>query len=635
MPRTIDLAPKMPPKRKFRCIKRRKRRFYGDQHIQKSVVDPDDSSHDDEPSANMEVEEEENGLTAGPVEQPQTSSPKSRQPATVRKLCEDASELSSDSSWDDEEKLPFGYRVFDMSCLSAMIESLLCPLCKSNNVRMEEKPHSKMGFAATIQVTCASKRCFFSAEFPTSKKIGKAYDINSRAVLAARNIGVGHLGLAKCLGAMNTPPPMHKNAYKDTLSSVCKAAKKVAENSMAQAAEETKTFYEVSDDSIHNVAISCDGSWRRRGYASAFGIVSAMSIVTGKVLDIDVMSKEYKTCMMNKTQRGTPEFDAWWAVHKDQCHANFEGSSGKMEPGGCLNIFRRSIDKSGLRYTEFLGDGDSKAHNQVTAEKVYGDVKVEKLECVGHIQKRMCSQLRSLKTKSGRTHLSDGKPIGGQGRLTKKVIDSMQVYYGKAIRDNTHSVDAMQKATMAILFHSRSTDQNPQHHFCPEGKDSWCGFQRDAANGTNEYSHRHPLPAAVADALEPVFIALSSESLLQACTHGGTQNQHESFTALIWQRSTKQTHSGLPTVELSTHLAIAHFNDGSSAIMKILEEMGIDPGRLCKRSCRKLDNSIIYYSFVKSSEKAKRRRKAIRNRKKGFSDALEEAEGPQYQSGAF
>ena len=612
----------MPPKRKFRCVKRRKRRFYGNQHIQKSVVDPYDSPDDDDAQCSVNMA--------------QTSTPRPRTPATIRKLCEDASELtSSESSSDDEENQPFGYRVFDMSCLSAMIKILICPLCKNNNVGMEEKPHSKMGLASTIQVTCTSKRCSFSAEFPTSKKVGKAYEVNNRAVLAARNIGVGHQGLAKFLGTMNTPPPMHKNAYKDTLSSICKAAKKVAENSMAQAVEETKTFYEVSDDGTYNVGISGDGSWRRRGYASAFGIVSAISIVTGKVLDIEIMSKECRTCMINKTQKGTPEFDAWWEGHKDQCHANFEGSSGKMEPEGCSNMFRRSVDKNGLRYTEFLGDGDSKAHNQVTAEKVYGDVKVEKLECVGHIQKRMGSRLRNLKAKSGRTQLSDGKPIGGQGRLTKKVIDSMQVYYGRAIRDNTHSVDAMKKATMAILYHSKSTDTNPQHHFCPERKDSWCGFQRDVANGTNEYSHNHPLPSAVADAIEPVFIALSCESLLQACTQGGTQNQNESFNALIWQRSTKQTHSGLPTVELSTHLAIAHFNDGSSAIMKILEEMGIDPGMFCKRSCKALDSSRIYHSIVKSSDKAKKRRKAIRNRKKGFSDALEQAEGPQYQSGAF
>ena len=69
---------------------------------------------------------------------------------------------------------------------------------------------------------------------------------------------------------------------------------------------------------------------------------------------------------------------------------------------------------------------------------------------MGHVQKRLGSRLRSLKKRLGKNHLEDGKPIGGKGRLTDKVIDKLQVYYGKAIRQNTHSVDAMQNAIMAI-----------------------------------------------------------------------------------------------------------------------------------------------------------------------------------------
>ena len=348
------------------------------------------------------------------------------------------------------------------------------------------------------------------------------------------------------------------------------------------------------------------------------------------------MSKECRTCLANKCKEGTIEFDAWWEGHQHECHANYFGSSGAMEPEGCLNIFQRSVEKHGLRYFEFLGDGDSKAHKQLLEKKVYGDsITIEKLECVGHIQKRMGSRLRNIKKKFGKNALPDGKSIGGQGGLTKKIIDSFQVYYGKAIRENTTSVDHMRNATLAILANSRSTDEDPQHILCPEGPTSWCGFQRDIANGTKDYRHKHPLPSAVADAIEPVFAALSSEDLLRACLHGGTQNQNESFNALIWQRCTKQTHSGLPTVKMSVYLAIANFNDGASAIIKILQELGVEPRSFCKRTCRNLDLSRIYHSEVKGSEKAKKRRRTIRNKKKGFSDALEEAEGPQYEAGAF
>ena len=67
-----------------------------------------------------------------------------------------------------------------------------------------------------------------------------------------------------------------------------------------------------------------------------------------------------------------------------------------------LNIFQRSIKNYGIRYVEFLGNGDSKAHKLLLQEAVYGNVEVQKLECVGHVQKRLGSCLRSSKKRLGR-----------------------------------------------------------------------------------------------------------------------------------------------------------------------------------------------------------------------------------------
>ena len=347
------------------------------------------------------------------------------------------------------------------------------------------------------------------------------------------------------------------------------------------------------------------------------------------------MSRECRACLLNSHKEGTPEFDLWWEGHQHECHTNFFGSSGKMDPARCVAIFNRSVEKYSMRYTEFLGDGDSKAHSQLKSERVYGDKEMKKLECVGHIQKRMGSRLRSLKKSCGKEKLADGKSIGGKGRLTDKLIDSLQVYYGKAIRGNSHSLPEMKNAVMAIWNHIRSTDENPYHHLCPVGKDSWCGFQKDIVNGTNIYQHLHPLPAAVADKLKSVFEALSNDRLLSSCLHGQTQNQNESYNALIWKRAPKVSHSSLPTVRLATFLALSHFNDGCKTVAYVLEELGFEPGVHCLKAGRKEDIDRLELSVYKSTEKAKRRRRAIRNRKKGYSDELEEQEGPQYKSGGF
>lgn len=54
----------------------------------------------------------------------------------------------------------------------------------------------------------------------------------------------------------------------------------------------------------------------------------------------------------------------------------FEGSSGAMDAAGCVKIFGRSVEQYGMRYREFLGDGDRKAYSELTAACVHGGEKV-------------------------------------------------------------------------------------------------------------------------------------------------------------------------------------------------------------------------------------------------------------------
>ena len=99
--------------------------------------------------------------------------------------------------------------------------------------------------------------------------------------------------------------------------------------------------------------------------------------------------------------------------------------------------------------------------------------------------------------------------------------------------------------------------------------------------------------------------------------------------------ATKETHSGLVVVELAAFLAISHFNDGAKALIFILEELGIDAGCHCIAACHKLDYNRVRHSMRKSSGQAKKRRKHLRNWKKGYSETLEAREGPFYEAGAF
>ena len=78
---------------------------------------------------------------------------------------------------------------------------------------------------------------------------------------------------------------------------------------------------------------------------------------------------------------------------------------------------------------------------------------MEKLECVGHMQKCLDSRLRYLKhTMKG--PLADGKKLGDKGCLTDKVINKLQNYFGIAIRQSTGiTVYQLKKAIRVVLFH--------------------------------------------------------------------------------------------------------------------------------------------------------------------------------------
>lgn len=84
----------------------------------------------------------------------------------------------------------------------------------------------------------------------------------------------------------------------------------------------------------------------------------------------------------------------------------------------------------------------------------------KKKECVGHVQKRMGTQLWAVK--------KTNKSIGGKGsgKLTDKLIKDLTVYYGLAIRRHPNSAEDMKKAVWATFLHKCSTDNNPQYMYC-------------------------------------------------------------------------------------------------------------------------------------------------------------------------
>ena len=184
-------------------------------------------------------------------------------------------------------------------------------------------------------------------------------------------------------------------------------------------------------DAVVDEDISLDGTWKKKGHSSKNGIVTAISASTGKCLDYHVMSELCKGCQT-------------WSKRQDD--PNHTKLSGAMEAVGAVTIFKKALDKNKLRYVSYIGDDDTSSFNEVNNSKPYGDFKILKEECVGHVQKHLGTRLRTLQTTLKGKILSDGKKISDRGRLTDKVINTMQTYYDVAIRQSTNDSFAMRKS---------------------------------------------------------------------------------------------------------------------------------------------------------------------------------------------
>lgn len=294
-----------------------------------------------------------------------------------------------------------------------------------------------------------------------SKKFNRVWEVNRRAVLGMRLIGRGRQAMVKLTGVLNMPSPMSRSTYYSHATRVHSASKTVAESSMKEAAKKAVSEADGSGD----IAVSYDGTWMRRGFASLYGAFTVIAYDIGKVVDFEVLSKFCHKCtyLAGKKQKGEitdEEFEQQTAQH--QCSVNTTVSAPAMESAAAKTLWARSVTNRHLQYTTYIGDGDTKSFKAVRDSAPYGlDVPIIKEECVGHVQKRVGTSLRKLKKDFAGKKLADGRTLGGRGRLTDAAIDKLQAYYGMAVRKNSGNLQAMAKAIWASLMHRASSDTNP------------------------------------------------------------------------------------------------------------------------------------------------------------------------------
>ncbi|GFU68337.1 uncharacterized protein TNCV_1534571 [Trichonephila clavipes] len=387
-----------------------------------------------------------------------------------------------------------GYRMINIDILlSELTKYLICPNC---NTKVVLKEKILYGLVSEFYVECYS--CSTLTTFKSSSVISssKDYEVNTRITYAMRAVELGFCGIKNFCTAMDLPPPVSQKSYERILRKINLASHEVADDSMKNAAKE-----EVSCSGSNEICVSGDGTRKTRGHTSRIGVCSVIGDVTGKVIDVAVLPSYWKVidvavltslckgCEKWPGPKSGHSYEEWKLKHQPHCVKNHIGSSSKMEVEGMKEIFQRSVPQRNAKYIKYIGDEDTKTFPRAAPYSI------EKVECVGHIQKRMGARLRKLKT------INRGKKI--------------------------------------IRW---STDEEPMQLFCPIGDTSWCKYQKAVAI---LFKHKNIEPIAIMDEIKPIIAELSAPKLLKKCVGGKTQNVNESFNSTVWKYCLKTSESSL------------------------------------------------------------------------------------------
>ncbi|GFX74132.1 uncharacterized protein TNCV_490961 [Trichonephila clavipes] len=169
-----------------------------------------------------------------------------------------------------------------------------------------------------------------------------------------RIIGRGYSSaIYKKLCATLNMPCVTKGADRLCEEKLLAAVTSTAYDVMNDTALEVRNFKKCSNTAIAECGASVDGTWQRRGHSSLNGCVAALSIDTGKLLDLEIMSKFCRICNTLKNSKSPVGYT---------CSCNHLGSASSMESVGGYRIFERSCITRNLKYVLFYDDGDSQGY---------------------------------------------------------------------------------------------------------------------------------------------------------------------------------------------------------------------------------------------------------------------------------
>lgn len=304
-----------------------------------------------------------------------------------------------------------GARVVNIAQLEKYVGQLSSHIakCKSSSGSVVLVGEKRDGLASIISTECSS--CGYTIQLETSSKVKgptgyHRWEVNLAAVWGQMSTGSGHASLQESMAYLGVPV-MSKKCFTTTERTIGEWWRECLQQSMAEAGKLERQLA-IERDEYHEgvpaISVVVDGGWSKRSHRHSYNAKSGVGIIIGlatkKILHISVRNKYCAGCAT-----GSPR-------DEHQCYKNWEESSSAMETSAILEGFQEAEKLHGVRYTQFIGDGDSAVYPTLLQEVPWGR-SIKKIECANHACKCYRSGLEKL--------VQTNPSYKGKGGLTQRM----------------------------------------------------------------------------------------------------------------------------------------------------------------------------------------------------------------------
>ena len=249
---------------------------------------------------------------------------------------------------------------------------------------------ARYGMASIIAYQCCG--CNEQISFATSTKVtspegNKYWSCNLAAVWGQMATGGGFNKLEESMSILGLPV-MSKKLFVNTEKLIGKWWWNLLGESI-QAAGKAERELAIHQGSFHHgvlaITVIVDAGWSKRTHKHTYNALSGVGVIfgqqTGKLLYVGVRNKFCAACATGK---------------EHTCFKNWKEASSSMETDIILAGFKAAETQHGVRYINFIGDGDSSVYPTLVAGVPGWGYAITKKECANHALKCYRGSLEQL-----------------------------------------------------------------------------------------------------------------------------------------------------------------------------------------------------------------------------------------------